>query len=965
MLFHPCRSLVGMFFFVVGWCCPLAWIQAETTINNLSLRGLQVGATTTITVTGTDLMPGAELVLPFPIAKQTVQAGSHAGSVTFEVILDAAVPVGIYPLRVVSEKGISSSLAIGVDTLLQRPYVAEVSQLPVALSGNLTGNTIHRTRFTGREGQRIVVDVESKRLGAKLKPIVRLLDEQGKQLAWSPARGSIDGDSRCEAILPTTGQYAVELHDVLYRGAAPGHYRMKIGSLQFADLVLPLGVQLGSEAQLKPVSSSFSASSIFNFDAGTLATPQIDVATIPNVVEATGAAPRVTVSDHREILEAEAGAVRQEVPLAPIAISGRIADLGEQDQYLLAVTPGMRLRFDVQAQRLGSRLDGVLSLLGEQGNSLATNDDRPNTSDPGLDYTVPGNMQQLVIALQDLQGRGGDEFVYRIVVSDLSRPEFSLRLTNDRFNVSASNTQVFRVDAERTSYDGPIALRFDALPPGVTVSGAEIAAGSTVGLVALTAPPQQTHALVSLHGEIEHEGQTVRRMAETAETEIARYQPLLRQRVAMAISNVGQMGLAWTRGELNPQLVRGAKLAAALSLKREAGVTGDVRIRLLTTQIMPRKTVKQDNKDVEVDDLERALRLEGMPMFTGEATEVTANVLVPADLQDRRWGLVFVAELLSADKKAVISSCSSEVIHFGVGTPIALELGEPKVEARAGLGETGALAGKVNRTAGFDKPVVIQLESLPDGFVSPSVEVPGDQSEFILPVRFPYGSPAGELKNVQLVATSQPDPNNAALVIRSNTLGVTINVVPGEKPPAEQPLTVFEDEDKFIGYLSKGGGQISLEAGDKYSGKVSAKVTPDQRFNESVPGWNIKVRQNPGPNEFRFLRFAWKKKGGATICLQLNHDGQWGPSANSKPGAKFRYHAGPGGECYNGSVVVDANLPSEFVVVTRDLFADFGAFTLSGIAFTATDGEYALFDHLYLGKSIEDFELVSTATAAP
>ena len=48
-------------------------------------------------------------------------------------------------------------------------------------------------------------------------------------------------------------------------------------------------------------------------------------------------------------------------------------------------------------------------------------------------------------------------------------------------------------------------------------------------------------------------------------------------------------------------------------------------------------------------------------------------------------------------------------------------------------------------------------------------------------------------------------------------------------------------------------------------------------------------------------------------------------------------------------------MPVEFVVVPRDLFADFGEFTFSGIALSPLDGEFALFDHIYLGRSPEDF----------
>ena len=44
------------------------------------------------------------------------------------------------------------------------------------------------------------------------------------------------------------------------------------------------------------------------------------------------------------------------------------------------------------------------------------------------------------------------------------------------------------------------------------------------------------------------------------------------------------------------------------------------------------------------------------------------------------------------------------------------------------------------------------------------------------------------------------------------------------------------------------------------------------------------------------------------------------------------------------------------MVVTRDLFADFGEFTLNGLAFAAIDGEYALFDHIFLARAAADFE---------
>jgi hypothetical protein len=178
----------------------------------------------------------------------------------------------------------------------------------------------------------------------------------------------------------------------------------------------------------------------------------------------------------------------------------------------------------------------------------------------------------------------------------------------------------------------------------------------------------------------------------------------------------------------------------------------------------------------------------------------------------------------------------------------------------------------------------------------------------------------------------------------------------------QKPLTIFEDESSFVLNLNEGGGTSQIENGDRYSGRSSVKITPDQRFNERLPGLRVKIVENPaGQGEYRFLRYAWKKKGGATVCLQLNHDGQWGPTATAT--GKFRYFAGAGPEPYGAALQVDDKIPGEWVVVTRDLFADFGTFTLTGLALSAIDGEFALFDHLYLGRSVRDFELAKPAVA--
>jgi hypothetical protein len=173
--------------------------------------------------------------------------------------------------------------------------------------------------------------------------------------------------------------------------------------------------------------------------------------------------------------------------------------------------------------------------------------------------------------------------------------------------------------------------------------------------------------------------------------------------------------------------------------------------------------------------------------------------------------------------------------------------------------------------------------------------------------------------------------------------------------PAEPPLAVFEDQPEFIANLTQGMGTATLVTDDKLSGAAAVKITPDQRFNPSLPGLGVKIRKDPKTGEYRYIQYAWKKRGGERVCLQLNHDGMWGP--NRTP-AKFRYDTGPAaGETFDGALRVADKLPAEWIVVTRDLYADNGEFTLNGIALSAVDGEFALFDHIYLGRTLRDFDL--------
>ena len=743
------------------------------TINNTSVPGIQAGTTFQITVTGTDLAPAPKLLASFPIASQKVIEGSDNGKAIIELNTTEVQP-GIHWIRIASEQGISNALSIGVDNLPQQPFAESVDALPVALSGDLTGGNILKTTFAGKQGEAIVVDIEGRRIGSNIRPVLRLLDEKGVQVGFSAPQPELHGDARISTTLPGDGSYTLELHDILYKGPAPGRFRLKIGNLSFADLAFPMGIQQG-----QPASVQYGRTNIDSTVEIAAVENTLNALPLPAVGHATGSRPRIVVSQHAEYVEStEAG----DVPAAPVGINGRLSEKGETDSFKVVAKPGSKLRLDVIARRAGSPVDGVLVVKAANGTQIGNNDDRPGLSDPGVDVTVPGDSEFITVSLHDLLRRGGEDFIYRIEIEDISQPQFGVSIAEDRLQIPSGSTQTVIVDVARQGYNGDIALAFDGLPEGVTVAGNRILAGRTRGLVSITAANgDATFSVGRISATAADENVTTTKIA-TVGSDSPHYRvlPELRQNLGIARAAAAPISasLAATTTEL--QSPRGKYLPITVNVGRNDGVTGNIRLRLVSNQTMPRKKVKQNNKDVEVNDTDRALRLSEDPMLGADVTSQTVNVWIPHDLGIMPWRGVIVAELLSADNKAVVASVSTAQLNITPVDSLSIAITtEAGIEARAGEGETGYFAGTITRAAGFDKPVTVTLAGLPEGYAAPSIEVPTDQTEFKLEVRFPKEAKPADLKDIKLIANA-PTDLKPELKVTSNQINTTIKVVTQE-----------------------------------------------------------------------------------------------------------------------------------------------------------------------------------------
>ena len=112
----------------------------------------------------------------------------------------------------------------------------------------------------------------------------------------------------------------------------------------------------------------------------------------------------------------------------------------------------------------------------------------------------------------------------------------------------------------------------------------------------------------------------------------------------------------------------------------------------------------------------------------------------------------------------------------------------------------------------------------------------------------------------------------------------------------------------------------------------------------------IKLREKPRWGEYRFIRFAIRKPGGRAILKYRQHASEVG-----QPPGIFIHTAGPGEALETPSREVRDTLPDEWIVITRDLVADFGEMDLESLNLEVVDGEAAYFDAIYLARSNPDF----------
>jgi hypothetical protein len=511
-------------------------LSAQPVITELQPRGAQKGKPFTLTLAGRNLgegvkirstMPASFTLLtpeqPAPVPGGPMQPeGRYA---TFLVEPTAQLGVGVYPIRVVTGEGISN---IQLFTVGAFPELAEdesrvgglpntndsmeeaqpLPQPPFTLNGTLRGPERDMFRLSAKAGEKRVIEVEARRCGSAIDPLIEILDAGGRVIAGSEDAPLLGLDARVDVAFPRAGDYYIVVRDSRFSTQTANFYRLKVGSYSYPREVFPLGGRRGElvDTSLGPekitVDLRNTGSNVHQVFVNMPGSPALPVP--------------FAVGDDPEV----SAPVGDAAINSPVTINARLANAGQVDRYTLRVPPSGAMTFRIQARELEtSKLMAVITVRDEKGRILGRSGDEPlaedlynvnqsrTASDPILRLLTPAGVNQVTVTVEDLALRGGPEYAYRLNVRPVAQ-DFRVILNSAFVNVPAEGSVAVPVTVQRQGFEDEIQLRVANPPKGLRVEGGYVVAGLPVketpqnrnsrGVLILTAEPGQAFELLDL-----------------------------------------------------------------------------------------------------------------------------------------------------------------------------------------------------------------------------------------------------------------------------------------------------------------------------------------------------------------------------------------------------------------------------------------------------------------------------------
>lgn len=163
---------------------------------------------------------------------------------------------------------------------------------------------------------------------------------------------------------------------------------------------------------------------------------------------------------------------------------------------------------------------------------------------------------------------------------------------------------------------------------------------------------------------------------------------------------------------------------------------------------------------------------------------------------------------------------------------------------------------------------------------------------------------------------------------------------------------LYEDNARLTADSASNNGSAQIVTADRFSGRGSLHLQGPGVYRLNLKT-ALQIRERPQWGQYRFVRFAvrrpQKQKSKGRLSLEFET-----ANLGRRP---YRLDTGKGKPAFDAAVRVwDGELPEHWIVITRDLFADFGEFEIRDLLVSCFEGESLFVDHVYLGRSPSDLD---------
>ncbi len=730
----------------------------QPAIARVTPHAMGIGKTTRVTVDG-QYLEGAKLHCEVAGLAAAGAEGSSAGQAVFDIAVDPAVIPGRYLVRCVTTNGVSNPLVIAIDGLSTHvdstfTEASPATAFPVAAAGVISGTEQKRLWFKGTANQRVVAEVEARRVGSKLDPVVEIRTQSGTPLAIQWQQSDLNGDARTVATLPADGLYFAEVHDLQFQAPGASPWRMIVGDLPPSSLAFPTMLTsaggsiltLGRDAVSEPVVFK-GTNGRLTIESGSPLLPLPALRTMPGA--------EITEPVEGIFPATPVDATFTTAPFSPLMINGRISAAKEQDSVLLTVTPGQTLHFSASARQIHSPLRAHLSLLNGDA-IVAQNDGESGASDPSFSFVVPDAVTQLKVQIRDVTGKGSPAAAYRLLVGRADRIAFVLSSDDSSVRLPVNGSVPVVMNIVRQSpvfrYTGPIHLSLTGAP-GISVIPDTLPASEQaqeIHFVMLTRTAEVTAESIA-----EGQGLTIEGRADGPD-------PAFSTTARLKIDSVP--GDALTISD-NAIVAGSAESISATVLLDAAppvllrGITTQLPVRVVPLTEQGRALARFELKTTEPDRredpnkpdsaLKPKVSLAEFQFGPVSQSRFPLTLQVPLDTPSATIDAVVSAEFVDQPLEATNGS-KSWTAPISLFIDDALTLTSSAEPVKGTKTSTVVFSGLLQRHPLFSEPVTITLDGLPAGYAAAPVIVAPEQPEFAVSVTIPEAATAGEVPNLNL-----------------------------------------------------------------------------------------------------------------------------------------------------------------------------------------------------------------------